>query len=283
MAMRRVIGTALRHAAAATPRGLGPAAPAAPAAMLRRAHQQVPRGVRAGGDGFVDPQWEGEPAAQEETSGSGADAGPGYTSEDIAAWRADFGFARQQHSLAQIGYTDEELLEWRRPFDAVAQDNRISFPAFERFVAEKYSGVIPDDQLAQKVRRFWDMFDVDNSNYIDFGEFIGAGILFDVDWTREKIRKQGVEATFTQYAEEEFMLEHQFYELMLDFQFFVVTETDARGFMLAVDNDKDGLVSLEDFVQWAENDELPTIKKFKSKKFQKTVPQPPGDDDSDDD
>eukprot|EP00928_Gymnodinium_smaydae_P039772 TRINITY_DN27098_c0_g1_i2.p1 TRINITY_DN27098_c0_g1~~TRINITY_DN27098_c0_g1_i2.p1 ORF type:complete len:384 (+),score=86.94 TRINITY_DN27098_c0_g1_i2:76-1227(+) len=174
-----------------------------------------------------------------------------YSAADINAWRAEFGFARRQHSLAQIGYTDDELLEWRRPFDEFARDGQIALPDFERFVARKYRGVIPADALAQKLRFFWDQFDRDGSNFVDFGEFIGAGLMLDVDCVREIIRKEGIEATFEKYAEDGFMLGHHFFQLMCDFRFFVATATDAEKLAVDADKDRDGLVNLSDFATWA--------------------------------
>eukprot|EP00421_Protoceratium_reticulatum_P028509 CAMPEP_0168478710 /NCGR_PEP_ID=MMETSP0228-20121227/63096_1 /TAXON_ID=133427 /ORGANISM="Protoceratium reticulatum, Strain CCCM 535 (=CCMP 1889)" /LENGTH=141 /DNA_ID=CAMNT_0008494975 /DNA_START=39 /DNA_END=461 /DNA_ORIENTATION=- len=141
--------------------------------------------------------------------------------------------------MASFGYTDDELLEWRKPFDVLARENRISFPAFEGFVSGKYSGVIPEERLSQKVRYFWAMFDKDSSNFVDFGEFIGAGLLFDVDWAKEKIRQQGIEETFSHYAEDGVMAEAQFFQLMCDFRFFVTTATDVRTLIRAADQDHD--------------------------------------------
>jgi len=178
---------------------------------------------------------------------------PWYTPEDIMAWRAEFGFARRQHSMAQFGYTDDELLEWRAPFDELATDEGISFPKFERFVCRKYKDVIPDAQLAAKVQYFWEKFDRDRSNHIDFGEFIIVGLAFDIAWAKEKIRKEGIEETFMKYAENDFMIEPHFFQLMCDFRFFVSTATDVRKLVLLADQDRDGLVSLADFVTWAES------------------------------
>mmetsp|Transcript_80929 Transcript_80929/g.179868 ORF Transcript_80929/g.179868 Transcript_80929/m.179868 type:complete len:314 (+) Transcript_80929:86-1027(+) len=179
-----------------------------------------------------------------------------YSAAEVNSWRAEFGFARRQHSLASFGYTDDELREWRKPFDEVAQGNRIPFPVFEKFVARKYSGVISDERLAQKVRHFWAKFDQDHNDFVDFGEFISAGLLIDVDWAKEKIRKQGIEDTFTSYAEDGFMFEPHFFQLMCDFRFFVATATDVRTLMRIADKDCDGLVSLSDFVQWAGSEDL---------------------------
>lgn len=177
-----------------------------------------------------------------------------YTAEDVAAWRADFRFPRRQHSLAQFGYTDDELLEWRKPFDALARGaNRISFSAFKGFVAQKYKNVIPDDQITDKVQIFWNKFDRDKSDFIDFGEFIDAGLMFDIDWAKEKIRQDGIEETFAKYSEDDFMIEPHFFQLMCDCRFFVATASDVRKLVQACDQDSDGLVSLLDFVQWVES------------------------------
>lgn len=278
-------------AAAATVRSHVPIAPALSGALPRLYHQQLHQRRRDSGfDGSLclstsgrraEGLQEGPADGLQETSGSGS--GVKYTEQDCARWRAEFGFARQQHSLACLGYTDDELLEWRKPFDELALNNRISFAVFERYVKRKFSNVINDDELAEKIRCFWKMFDNDCSDYIDFGEFIKAGTVFDVDLTREKIRKRGVQATFMQYAEDELMVEPHFFQLMSDFNFFVVTTTDVQGFMKSVDQDKDGLISLDDFLEWAESDELPTFKeRFYSKK-RSVVPLPPAEPDDDDD
>jgi len=179
-----------------------------------------------------------------------------YTAEDIATWRAAFGFARRQHSLASIGYTDDELLDWRKPFDALAVENRICYSGFEELVLRTYQGVIPEEELQQKVRFFWEKFDADRNNCVDFGEFIDAGLIFNLDFAKEKIRKEGIEATFLNYADENFMAESDFIQLMCDHHFFAVTPTDVRKIMRLVDQDCDGLISLSDFSQWVKSADL---------------------------
>mmetsp|Transcript_47778 Transcript_47778/g.86058 ORF Transcript_47778/g.86058 Transcript_47778/m.86058 type:complete len:258 (+) Transcript_47778:48-821(+) len=198
--------------------------------------------------------WHERPKAWKDPSMS--DSSSRHSLADVAVWRAEFGFAKRQHSLAAIGYTDDELLEWRRPFDKLAEDNRISFPVFEHFMLQKYNGIIADDCLASKVRHFWLKFDRDNNNYVDFGEFIGAGLLFDIDLAKEKIRLDGIEEVFVHYSEDGFMIEPHFFRLMCDFRFFVATATDVRKIVKSADQDGDGLVSLSDFLQWAESGDI---------------------------
>jgi len=186
------------------------------------------------------------------SSENGVDA---YTPEDVARWRADFGFARRAHSIAVLGYTDDELLEWRRPFDELAKDGRIDLPAFERLLHHKYSGVLDGDRVQQKAQYMWQKFDMDGSNNIDFGEFIAAGLAFDVAAAKEKIRTScgGATATFEHYAEDGFMAESAFFQLMCDFDFFVTTATDVRKLIRSADQDRDGLVSKSDFVHWVDS------------------------------
>jgi len=187
-----------------------------------------------------------------------------YSAEEIHRWRAEFRFPRRQHSLAEFGYTDEELGEWRKGFDGLtSQDSidgfdgqhhdRISKRAFQNYVSRKYDGLIPAALLKEKVGKFWLKFDRDHNDVIDFGEFMQAGLLFDVDYAKEKIRKDGEEATFNKYAADGFMAEAQFFQLMLDFRFFVATATDVRKLVRAADLDGDGLIDLSDFVQWVES------------------------------
>jgi len=211
---------------------------------------------RTGGsrDAAARADWKERPKAWEDA----AREVPWYTPEDIMSWRAEFGFARRQHSMAQFGYTDDELLEWRAPFDELATKDGISYPDFERFVCRKYKEVIPDSQLSAKVKYFWDKFDRDSSNHIDFGEFIIVGLAFDIAWAKEKIRKDGIEETFSKYAEDDFMFEPHFFQLMVDFRFFVATATDVRKLVLLADQDRDGLVSLADFVMWSESVDFDT-------------------------
>eukprot|EP00933_Yihiella_yeosuensis_P032528 TRINITY_DN26124_c0_g1_i1.p1 TRINITY_DN26124_c0_g1~~TRINITY_DN26124_c0_g1_i1.p1 ORF type:complete len:287 (-),score=53.76 TRINITY_DN26124_c0_g1_i1:94-954(-) len=210
--------------------------------------------ARSGDKPHQPPQkgWRHKPKVWEGPAGSLSNPSP-YTLEDVAEWRADFGFARRQHSLAQFGYTDDELLEWRKPFDELAEDNRIQYPVFEQFMIEKFSGLIDDRHIAEKVRISWRRFDRDGNNEVDFGEFIGAGLLFDIDLAKEKIRQIGIEETFAEYSEDDFMLEPHFFKLMCDFRFFVATATDVQKLVQAADKDGDGLVSLSDFMQWAES------------------------------
>lgn len=146
-------------------------------------------------------------------------------------------------------------MEWRKPFDELADTcgNRICYPGFETLVLRTYNGVIAEEQLQEKVRYFWERFDADKNNCVDFGEFISTGLLFNVDFAKEKIRKDGIEATFTHYTDDSFMAEPHFIQLMHEHHFFAVTETDVHKLMRIADQDRDGLVSLSDFVQWIES------------------------------
>jgi Ca2+-binding EF-hand superfamily protein len=206
-----------------------------------------------------------------------------YTHADVALWRAEFGFARRQHSLAQFGYTDDELLEWRKPFDELVDENSdpatISLEGFKQMCARKYAGIVEDEELARKVQHFWDKFDRDGNRRVDFGEFIACGLLFDVDGAKEKIRRDGIDATFERYAEDGFMSEQNFFQLMCDFRFLVTTATDVRALVRNADQDCDGLVSLSDFVQWAEGSDDGLEDRQQGKRQRKararTVPPPP--------
>jgi len=222
--------------------------------------------------------WDQPPKAWEESGGSSA-----YTSDDIAAWRADFGFARRQHSLAQFGYTDDELLEWRKPFDELASDSGIDFAAFALFVTRKYRSSVPDDHLTHKVHFFWQKFDVDKNNTIDFGEFIVAGFLFDVALAKEKIREEGIEDAFRRYAVDGFMGEPHMFDLMCDFRFFVSTATDVHKLMRVADQDRDGLVSLSDFMQWASSEDDGLGDQFRRGKMRRRAPRPPPEPEDDED
>eukprot|EP00929_Paragymnodinium_shiwhaense_P109760 TRINITY_DN76283_c0_g1_i1.p1 TRINITY_DN76283_c0_g1~~TRINITY_DN76283_c0_g1_i1.p1 ORF type:complete len:323 (-),score=62.22 TRINITY_DN76283_c0_g1_i1:124-1092(-) len=176
-----------------------------------------------------------------------------YSDDDIQSWRATFRFPRRQHSLAHFGYTDDELLEWRQPFDELRDADEgewVSFEAFERFVTSKYIDVVSEEELSAKVRHFWNEFDRDGSGFIDFGEFIGVGLSFDVDWAKEKIRQDGVEATFQKYSDNGVMAEPHVFQLMTDFNFFVATATDVQTIVAEADQDGDGLINLDDFAAW---------------------------------
>lgn len=220
-----------------------------------------------------------------EASESGRTDPVEYSVADIATWRAEFGFARRQHSLAQFGYTDDELCEWRKPFDALATEQGIGFEAFEGYVTKKFRGSIPDDKLKEKLQSFWQQFDGDANNHIHFGEFIVASFLLDVMWSKERIRNQGIEDTFLNYAVEDFMAEPHLFDLMVDFKFFVSTATDVHKLMLVADQDRDGLVSLADFTQWASSEDdgledLNEARKGKRRRSpQRTAGPPPIPDD----
>jgi len=220
-------------------------------------------------------RWDEPPKAWDEDSSNRAVE---HSTEAVADWRAEFGFAKRQHSIAVIGYTDDELLEWRKPFDELAKDDKIEFSAFENFVKRKYSDAMSDADLESKVQFLWRMFDKDHSNFIDFGEFIAVGLAFDVAAAKESIRKAagGPEAVFEEYAEDGFMAEPHFFQLMCDFRFFVATATDVRKLIQHADEDRDGLVSLSDFVRWVESPafELERETKRRSDKV-RSVPLPP--------
>lgn len=198
-----------------------------------------------------------------------------YGAADIETWRADFGFARRQHSLAEFGYTDDELCEWRKLFDKFACESGIVYDAFETFVTRKYRGVLPDDQVIAELHNFWQRIDKDGDNYIDFGQFILASFLVDVTFTKEMIRQKCVEDVFRKYAVGELMAEPHMFELMCDFRFFVATATDVHKLMQVADQDRDGLVSLSDFTQWAasEDDGLEDLNEARKGRRRKTVRQ----------
>lgn len=192
--------------------------------------------------------------------------------------------------MAEFGYTDEELGEWRKGFDGLMYHdqtsmddqsafNRISKRAFQIYVSRKYDGLIPAALLEEKVSKFWNKFDKDRDGVIDFGEFMQAGLLFDVDYAKEKIRKVGEEATFNKYASDGFMAEAQFFELMLDFRFFVATATDVCKLVRAADLDGDGLINLSDFVQWVESgDQSLEFQGVRKADLRHLVPEEPTDD-----
>jgi len=183
-----------------------------------------------------------------------------YTTEEIASWRAAFRFPRRYHSLADFGYTDDELLAWRNPFDDLALDDRISFSALENFVHKKYDGLITASRLSRKVERCWAKFGK-KRGFINFGDFVAAGMLIDVDSAKEKIRQEGADATFSKYAKDGIMSEEDFSQLMSDFHFTVVTGTDMRKLISVADVDRNGLVDLSEFIQWAEGtDVLSSVK-----------------------
>jgi len=136
-------------------------------------------------------------------------------------------------------------------------NNRTFYPGFQRLVLSSYQGVLPDDQLLEEVQRFWEQFDPHKKNSLDFGEFIGFGLLFNVTIAKDTIRKRGIEATFAQYADDSFMAEPHFMQLMSDHCFFVTTSTDVHKLMRMADADNDGLVSLSDFQTWVDTADMP--------------------------
>lgn len=177
-----------------------------------------------------------------------------YTEEEINEWRANYGFPRSFHSIAQFGYTDDDLCDWRRMFDTFAkEDDQIYFETFAAYVHERYDDMLSDDQVKLKVQHFWSKFDPDRKGYIDFGGFIKAGLALDVDWAKERIRKDGAEVWFAKYAEEDYMLEADLAPLMRDCKFLAATDTDASRLMLLADKDMKGQLSLEDFQQWVDD------------------------------
>lgn len=183
-----------------------------------------------------------------------ADPVRAYTKEDIARWRATFRFPLQQHSLAKAGYTDDELVEWRKSFDQIAcgAEELISFTNFQELVRLRYGDALSEEAIKGKVTEFWTLFDADRSNSIDFGEFMKAGLYFDVDHAKEEIRLHGPEAVFQRYAAHGLMSESELFDLMADFNFLCITTTDMRKVLRAMDTDRDGLLSLSDFLAWAD-------------------------------
>lgn len=152
--------------------------------------------------------------------------------------------------MASFGYDDDELREWRRPFDRLAKDNLIDKKVFHDVVVAKYDGVFDEANLENKANSLWQMFDRNKNGTIDFGEFIHAAFAFDVERAKEIIRMRGVDAVFDQYAEEDYMSEPHFYQLMVDFNFFATTERCIQKIVAKADCDFDGLVSREDLHEW---------------------------------
>lgn len=189
--------------------------------------------------------------------------------------------------MAQFGYTDEELCAWRKPFDELVTQHGSDDQAFEVFVIRKYGGSLPEQKLKETLKSFWQKFDRDVNNHMNFGEFIAASFLLDVVWARERIRQFGVEDTFRKYSVEEFMTESHLFQLLCDFGLAVTTATDVGELMQVADQDRDGLLSLSDFMQWAssEDDGFKDLNKARKGKRRtsplRSTPPPIPDDDDD--
>lgn len=98
-----------------------------------------------------------------------------------------------------------------------------------------------------KVMAVWAMFDEDQNNFVDFGEFVKAGFLFDVERAKEEIKEQGSAGVFSKYQEDGFMTEEALFKLMEDMHFFVVCTTDVRKLLRMADLNGDNMVDQSEF------------------------------------
>merc|ERR1711920_363793 len=148
-----------------------------------------------------------------------------YSGDEVAMWRSQY-----RSNLQDLGYNDDELMEWRTPFDELSKGgDEIDFATFERFLAYKFRFVGQRDTVKSRIKDMWEQFDEDRSGFIDFGEFVRAGLAFNVLWTKEVMQSKGTESVFQHYAPDGYMGEAHFFDIMCDYRFFVITATDMRN------------------------------------------------------
>lgn len=171
-----------------------------------------------------------------------------YTAADVKDWRTKHKLPKGQHSLGVVSYTDEELLEWRAQFDKFAKGEMISLSGFEQLVKDKLTGgELGEKEIPGKVLEVWGRFDKDQKNGIDFGDFMKADFLFNLERCKGDIERNGAEEVFSKYAVEGYIDEGGIFQLMEDHSFTVVSTTDVRKVMRMGDKDKDGVLGLSDF------------------------------------
>merc|ERR550514_1730163 len=98
----------------------------------------------------------------------------------------------------------------------------------------------------------WSRFDKgQNKEAVDFGDFLKAGFLFDVQRAKAKIQDLGPSKVFARYSDLEGHIdEAMVVKLMEDFGFSPVTTTDVRRVLREADRNRDGLLSETDFHRW---------------------------------
>lgn len=191
-------------------------------------------------------------------SGAPSPRRPGsrYTREDVKTWRSKHRLPNVQHSLGVVAYTDEELLEWRGQFDrhANADTGLISRAGFEKLVSEKYGerrAEVKKELPQEKITHLWSRFDKGQKEAVDFGDFLKAGFLFDVQRAKAEILDLGPSKVFARYSDSEgYINEAMVVKLMEDFGFFTVTTTDVRRVLRDADQNRDGLLSEAEFQRW---------------------------------
>eukprot|EP00397_Hematodinium_sp_SG-2012_P051451 GEMP01060297.1.p1 GENE.GEMP01060297.1~~GEMP01060297.1.p1 ORF type:complete len:237 (-),score=39.32 GEMP01060297.1:656-1366(-) len=185
--------------------------------------------------------------------GTQGNARTSYSEDDLKKWRKDFNLVYKSHSLGQSdsSYTNDELMEWRAQFDAFASNDHISLANFHKLVEQKCTD-LRKEELPSKVMQVWKTFDEDKNNVVDFGEFMKAGLNFDLQYMKEKILRDGVQNIFTRYMQDGFISEGGIFQMMQDFNFFVTTTSDMRKVIKILDLDKDGMVSKSEWEAWFE-------------------------------
>lgn len=179
-----------------------------------------------------------------------------YSGDDVAKWRTEFRLPFRPHSSGSSGsYTDEELLAWRAQFDEYALNEVITLTNFHKLVQLKCEE-IPPEQLPSRVMEIWKDFDEDQNNSVDFGEFMKAGLSFDIQYLKEKIAKQGPTEVFNQFQDDGFISEPGLFSLMQEFKFFVTTTSDMRKLLTIMDTDKNGLVSKQELIDFCSTEIL---------------------------
>jgi len=166
-------------------------------------------------------------------------------------WRLDFNLPFLSKSSGHSGsYTDEELRSWRAQFDEYAVNDVISLGNFHKMVEQKCKQISPEE-LPSKVMQIWSVFDEDQNNFVDFGEFMKAGFCLDIQLMREEILKKGANIVFQEYADEGFISEGGIFRMMQEYHFFVTTSSDMRKLLKIMDLDKDGMVSKVEFNEFS--------------------------------
>ncbi|KAF4741031.1 hypothetical protein FOZ62_024836 [Perkinsus olseni] len=147
-----------------------------------------------------------------------------YTEHHVKKWKSWMGSDYEK-------YKEDELIAWRRPFDELSKGGLINVNSFMKIVKNKVGRTVPPKSLHTYAMKLWREWDEDQSNFIDFAEFIHNMKNFDTHVLKTALREESKAAdTFETYKNPDSgqLDEDGMFEIMAANNFLVTTTTDAE-------------------------------------------------------
>ncbi|EER02761.1 hypothetical protein Pmar_PMAR003234 [Perkinsus marinus ATCC 50983] len=120
---------------------------------------------------------------------------------------------------------------------------------------EQVGSTVPPKSLHTYAMKLWREWDEDQSNFIDFAEFIHHMKIFDMHLLKSALREESKAAdTFETYKNPNSgkLDEDGLFEIMVANNFLVTTTTDAENILAQVGDGKS--LSKEEFLRWINED-----------------------------